>query len=174
MYIYIRVYEIIYMFLSYGQPLVRIRELLNVETKSLRIVVRSFTVWATVSGIGPWRNIVCSLVRSSTKTSCILGAFAKFRKTTVSLVVFVRPNGKFRLPLDGLLLSPGACRGTRWRSWLRHCATGRKVAGVVPDGATEIFHWHNPSGGTMALGLTQPLTEMSTRNISWWVKAAGA
>ena len=26
----------------------------------------------------------------------------------------------------------------------------------------------------MALGLTQPLTEMSTRNISWEVKAAGA
>jgi hypothetical protein len=30
-----------------------------------------------------------------------------------------------------------------------------------------IFHWHNPSGRTMALGSTQPLTEMSTRNISW-------
>jgi len=28
------------------------------------------------------------------------------------------------------------------------------------------FHWHNPSGRTMALGLTQPLTEMNTRNIS--------
>jgi len=26
----------------------------------------------------------------------------------------------------------------------------------------------------MALGLTQPLTDMSTRNISWRVKAAGA
>jgi hypothetical protein len=26
----------------------------------------------------------------------------------------------------------------------------------------------------MALGLTQPLTEMSTRNNSWAVKAAGA
>ena len=26
----------------------------------------------------------------------------------------------------------------------------------------------------MVLGLTQPLTEMSTRNISWGVKAAGA
>jgi hypothetical protein len=26
----------------------------------------------------------------------------------------------------------------------------------------------------MALGLTQPLTEMSTRNISWGVMAAGA
>ena len=33
-----------------------------------------------------------------------------------------------------------------------------------------IFHRHNPSGRTMALGLTQLLTEMSTRNISWGVK----
>ena len=57
-------------------------------------------------------------------------------------------------------------RGTRWRSWLRHCATSRKVAGSIADGV-GIFHWHNPSGCTMALGLTQPLTEMSTSNISW-------
>jgi len=35
------------------------------------------------------------------------------------------------------------------------------------DGMTGIFHWHNPSGSTMALGLTHSLTEMSTRNISW-------
>jgi len=33
---------------------------------------------------------------------------------------------------------------------------------------------NNPSGCTMALGATQPLTEMSTRNISWGVNAAGA
>jgi hypothetical protein len=31
-------------------------------------------------------------------------------------------------------------RGTRWRSWLRHCATSRKVAGSIPDGITDIFH----------------------------------
>ena len=40
-----------------------------------------------------------------------------------------------------------------------------------------IFTLASPSGCTMALGLTQPLTEMSTRNISWGggkVKAAGA
>jgi len=37
-----------------------------------------------------------------------------------------------------------------------------------------IFHRHKPSGHTMALGLTQPLTEMSSRNISWGVEAAGA
>ena len=30
-----------------------------------------------------------------------------------------------------------------------------------------IFHWHNPSDRIMALGLTQPLTEMITRRISW-------
>jgi len=40
-------------------------------------------------------------------------------------------------------------------------------------------HWnfsltYNPSDRTMALGSTQPLTEMSTRSISWGVKAVGA
>ena len=46
--------------------------------------------------------------------------------------------------------------GTRWRGWLRHCATSRKVAGSIPDGVIGIFHWLNPSGRTIALGLTQP------------------
>ena len=31
-------------------------------------------------------------------------------------------------------------RGTWWRSWLRHCATSRKVAGSIPDGVAGIFH----------------------------------
>jgi len=51
-------------------------------------------------------------------------------------------------------------------SWLRHCATSQKVTGSIPDGVNRIFYWHNTSGRTMALGLTQPLTEMTTRNIS--------
>jgi hypothetical protein len=54
-----------------------------------------------------------------------------------------------------------------WHSWLRHCATSRKVVGSIPDGVIGIFQWHNPSCRTVALGMTQPLTEMSTRNISW-------
>jgi hypothetical protein len=56
------------------------------------------------------------------------------------------------------------CLCTRWHSWLKHCATNRKVKGLIPDYVTGIFHWHNPSDRTMALGLTQPVTEMSTRN----------
>ena len=50
-------------------------------------------------------------------------------------------------------------RYTQWRCWLRHFATSRKeffTDKILP-----------------ALWLTQPLTEMSTRNISWGVKAAG-
>jgi hypothetical protein len=56
--------------------------------------------------------------------------------------------------------------GLRWPSWLRHRATSREVAGSIPNYVIVNFHWHNPSGRTMALGSTQPLTEMSTRNIS--------
>jgi hypothetical protein len=62
--------------------------------------------------------------------------------------------------------------GTRWRSSIRHCATNRKVAGAIPDDV-DIFHWHTPSGRSVALGATQPLTETSARNISCEVKAAG-
>jgi hypothetical protein len=51
--------------------------------------------------------------------------------------------------------------------WLRYCATNHKVAGSTPYGVMEFFIDINPSDRTMALGLTLPLTEMSTRRISW-------
>ena len=63
---------------------------------------------------------------------------------------------------------------TRWCNWLRPCATSRKVAGLISDGVIEIIHWINPSGRTMALGSTQPLTEMSTKVISLRVQSVGA
>ena len=53
---------------------------------------------------------------------------------------------------------------------LGHRATSRKGAGSIPNCVIEIFHWHNPSGRTMALGYTQPLTEMNFLG----VKAAGS
>ena len=64
--------------------------------------------------------------------------------------------------------------GTQWRSWLRYWATSRKVAGSIPDGVIGIFRWRIPFGCRMVLGLTQPLTELSSRDISYGVKAAGA
>ena len=51
--------------------------------------------------------------------------------------------------------------------------TSRKVASSIPDVVIGIFHRQNPSGRTVALMSTQPLTEMITRNISSVVKAAG-
>ena len=65
-----------------------------------------------------------------------------------------------------------------------HLDTGIKMAHVVaqlvealhrfPMVSLDFFHWHKSSGSTVALGSTQPLTEMSTRNISWRLKAAGS
>jgi hypothetical protein len=49
--------------------------------------------------------------------------------------------------------------------WLRRYATSRKVAGSRPDEVDFFSNLPNPSGRTMALGSTQPLTEMSTRNL---------
>jgi hypothetical protein len=51
-------------------------------------------------------------------------------------------------------------------SW-GHYATSRKVACSIPYEVIKLFfNLHNPSNRTMALGLlTQPLTEMSTRNL---------
>jgi hypothetical protein len=56
--------------------------------------------------------------------------------------------------------------GTQWRCWLRHCATNRQVAGSIPKCVSGIFNSHNPFGHSMTLGSTQPLTKVSTRNIS--------
>jgi hypothetical protein len=43
-----------------------------------------------------------------------------------------------------------------------------------PEGGGFDSRLCHPSGRTMALGSTQPLTEMNTRDISWVLKAAGA
>jgi hypothetical protein len=54
---------------------------------------------------------------------------------------------------------------TRFRL-LRHYARKQKVAGSITDEVIGFFsNLPNPSSRTMALGSTQPLTEMSTRNL---------
>jgi hypothetical protein len=39
------------------------------------------------------------------------------------------------------------------------------MAGSIPDEAIGFFNWRNPSSRSMALRSTQPLIEMSTRNL---------
>jgi hypothetical protein len=55
--------------------------------------------------------------------------------------------------------------GTRWcsRSW--HYTTSWKVAGLIPSEVIRFSNSPNPSSRTVTLGSTQPLTEMSNRNL---------
>jgi hypothetical protein len=46
-----------------------------------------------------------------------------------------------------------------------HSEDGRKVAGPSPDEVTAFFNEPNPFSRSMALGSTQSLTEMCTRNL---------
>ena len=43
---------------------------------------------------------------------------------------------------------------------------GAGVEGSIPDNVNGIFHSLYPSSRAMVLGSTEPLTEISTRNIS--------
>jgi hypothetical protein len=52
----------------------------------------------------------------------------------------------------------------QWPSWLRHYDTSQKVVDSIPN-VIGFFNWPNPSSCTMTLGLTQPLTVISTRNL---------
>jgi hypothetical protein len=46
-----------------------------------------------------------------------------------------------------------------------HYATSQQVAGSVPDEIIGFFSWPDPSSHTLALASSQPLTEISTRNL---------
>jgi hypothetical protein len=69
--------------------------------------------------------------------------------------VSVRGRGKNNAS-DSNRKSTYNVRSTRWRSWVRRCATNRKVAGSI-RGVTGIFQLLNLSGRIVAQRLTQPL-----------------
>jgi hypothetical protein len=63
---------------------------------------------------------------------------------------------------------------TPWRSWFMHLSTSRKVAGSIPYGAIGIFHWHNPSGCTVAPGVESASNRNEYLGYLLGVKADGA
>jgi hypothetical protein len=102
----------------------------------------------------------------STRTACNNLSRTLLNTSAVVLEQSTWSSIEFEATIFGCLpfLYVHASSGREQR--LRHWTTNRKVARSNPDGV-GFFHWHNPSGRTMALGSTKPLTEMSTRNISW-------
>jgi hypothetical protein len=61
--------------------------------------------------------------------------------------------------------------GTRWRSCLRRCAISRKVMGSIPNGVVGTYHSFQPQYDPEFDSASK---KMSTMNIAWRVKAAGA
>jgi hypothetical protein len=57
------------------------------------------------------------------------------------------------------------CLGGGQCGWLRHHAVSRKVAVSIRDKFSGFLIWSESSNSTMTLRLTQPPTEMSTRNL---------
>jgi hypothetical protein len=51
-----------------------------------------------------------------------------------------------------------------------YCATSPKDAGWIPVGLIWFFHWLNLSDPIRALRSTQPLTEISSKNLPWGIK----
>jgi hypothetical protein len=102
----------------------------------------------------PSRNITCHML-----SRCFLAA-----------LIFRPWRWRRHVPPKRKLASP-LYRGTRYCSWLRHYATNRKVAGSIHN-VSVLFNWPNISSRTIVLGSTQPLTEMSTRNMRFEVSTA--
>ena len=86
----------------------------------------------------------------------------------LSFITAAAGNIKLRI---GVCCSHCGARGSAF-GWSTVLQVGRSRV-RFPMVSVEFFI-ENPSGRTMALGLTQPLTEMSTRNFFLGVKMAGA
>jgi hypothetical protein len=78
----------------------------------------------------------------------------QIKSSDIQVIHTPTPQQNFFLDLDYALIM----------KTLRYKPEGR---GFDLHSVTGMFHLHNHSGRTMALGSTQPLTEMSTRNTSW-------
>jgi hypothetical protein len=103
----------------------------------------------------------------NTKCLSVLGFTSYDGKTTwgykldySSFISHINYYYYFRKTISCLNNLHGTCNC----SWLRHYATSQRVTGLIPDEIIGFFNWPNPSSCTMALGLTQPLTQMITRN----------
>jgi hypothetical protein len=131
--------------------------------------------------IGPVGAELCQADRLTDRHNEANRRFSQFRECVKKLpnIFHVCLSKK----LDDLCFYPPNTHKERWdwriyctvpnqmgravAQWLRCCATNTQFAGSIPDGVIGIFQLHNPSGHTMALRSTQPLTEMSTSCISW-------
>jgi hypothetical protein len=121
-----------------------LRTKINISVKIRRIWISiRIYFWVhlceSVYGLPPaCHNIQSRFMSNICSHICILFTICYFSATDVPISLFT------------------SCKwGTRKRSWLRHYATNRKVAGSIPDKIIAFFYWPNPSSLIMALNLLQ-------------------
>jgi hypothetical protein len=96
-----------------------------------------------------YRRLVCAQKLASDLEMIIVQVLWNFRRPYASFV------GIWFLSVSWFVYVLRLLRGPLMvAQWLRYCATNWKVAGSIPGGVIGIFHWHNPSDRTMALGST--------------------
>ena len=114
-----------------------------------------------------WLHVIPSLViyPCQREQSRVLSSRQNHNKNHLALSPFFPPGYQHRLFPSHI--DSGSTGGSRLIKTIRMNFYYRDcLAGSIPDGVIAIFHWHNTSGRTMAQRLTQPITEMNTRNIS--------
>jgi len=62
----------------------------------------------------------------------------------------------------------------QWLTWLKHCTTSGKAAGLICGGVIGIFHQLNPHGRTMAVGVNSASNRNESQGYWAGLKAAGA
>jgi len=74
---------------------------------------------------------VSMLLKSRAPFTCFRARFLPVRAKDLSAPQYI---ALLVLTTVGYIQGVYFIRGTRWRCWLRHCGTSRKVAGSIPHG----------------------------------------
>jgi hypothetical protein len=98
----------------------------------------------------------CMLDNQGHKHKLII--FIRHRVPTATIVTRTRHN--ITLSAHGL-----SCYINLFLCQLKRCAASRTIPGSIPGRVTGFFSDIFPSDSTMALGSTQPLVKMSTRDV---------
>jgi len=161
-----------------------------VITDKLTVVLKLYLgLWISVDSVYCGRRVECACVCNGSDMSGTLnfcrGVLEKclccWYRTLFFLLIKRGRVLSWTLASNANVKNVWRCISTSWRVFLSSLGTawGHAVAQLVealrfkPVGRGFDYRWchwnflHNPSGRTMALGSTQPLTEMNTRNISW-------
>jgi hypothetical protein len=111
-------------------------------------------------------TVYCAVGTESYKSDYVLSLKGYIKRILSSGATrWKQPNGACASFGNYLLWLYSIIRDTRWRIWLRHCATSRKDPGSIPDCIIGIFIDIIFPAALWTLGSTQTPTEMSSRNI---------